>query len=160
MAEQGGLGRYQKKAYFMIVLGMASYGFVLYGLVFLLLYPEFQCSELRNGQWVSLKSGTLEFEEKCKPSYFCDKKDTMSYQHVIDSHHTLDNWTIAYNLECAGKLVISAFGMSYFVGYSLGSLVIPHLSDKEGRKFWFLVSMASVFASCLLMSILPTGLEH
>jgi len=39
-----------------------------------------------------------------------------------------------HDLICASKLMISSFGMSYFAGYAGGSLILPALSDKKGRK--------------------------
>jgi MFS family permease len=47
-----------------------------------------------------------------------------------------------YQLYCASDLLISAIGMSYFTGFAIGAGILPNYSDKKGRKWVFLASVA------------------
>jgi MFS family permease len=50
----------------------------------------------------------------------------------------LDNWIKKFELDCASETIIGSFGMLFFIGFSLGSLIVARLSDKYGRKRIFL----------------------
>ena len=60
-------------------------------------------------------------------------------------------------MECAGSVTISAFGMMFFAGFSIGSIIFPTLSDKKGRKKLFLASLIVNLSCFLLMLVLPGG---
>ena len=74
LEQQGGYGRYQKIAFFYLLLLQGSAGYVLYNIPYLLLYPVFNCTQKQpDGQWLPIPSD----DKDCKPEYFCDHKDTV-----------------------------------------------------------------------------------
>ena len=43
-----------------------------------------------------------------------------------------------FELHCASNFAIGSFGMLYFLGFALGSCIVPRLADRYGRKKYFL----------------------
>ena len=58
---------------------------------------------------------------------------------------------------CAGKLVISLYGIMFWTGFFLGSLVLPSLSDKRGRKNLFLICITVNLVCAVTMLVLPSS---
>ena len=75
----------------------------------------------------------------CKPEYFCTHPE-VDWHIVKDHMYTLNNWMSKYDLYCASNLMVSAVGISFFIGFALGSAFLPNMSDKRGRKNAFLAS--------------------
>jgi MFS family permease len=50
-------------------------------------------------------------------------------------------------MTCSGALTISMFGMMYFLGLSIGNAFMPTLSDRYGRKKFFVAGLISI---CLI----------
>lgn len=53
--------------------------------------------------------------------------------------------------------MISSFGMSYFAGYAGGSLVLPGLSDKNGRKKFLAGAIITQACAVAGMLFMPKG---
>ena len=68
---------------------------------------------------------------------------------------TLSNLMSKHELYCASTLMISSFGMAYFVGYAAGSVILPNLSDKKGRKNYFLGAMIFHLIALIAINFLP-----
>ena len=128
---------------------------MLYQLSYLLLYPAYNCQELINGVWTPLDSGTDEYNKKCVPSYFCDNTETMQWQRNDEDENSLDNWIKKYDMECDGSLTISLFGMMFFAGWAVSSLIFPRISDRIGRKLMFSLSILVNIIVFTLMLVLP-----
>ena len=62
-----------------------------------------------------------------------------------------------HDLICAKPFLISSFGMLYYAGYTFGSLFLPTLSDKKGRKNFYMGAIIMYCLSAILMNILPYG---
>ena len=62
-----------------------------------------------------------------------------------------------HNLICAKPILISLFGMLHYAGYTFGSFFLPNLSDKKGRRNFYLGSIIMQGISILLMNVLPYG---
>ena len=133
MEEQGGFGKYQILMFMLLTFASSSACWVIYAQQYLLLFPKFECE--------GILEGTPEYKKYCVPHYFCKNDDhaaqgnrvvNWSINHA--SNITLTNLMTKHDLICASKLMISSFGMSYFAGYAGGSLLLPTLSDKKGRK--------------------------
>ena len=72
------------------------------------------------------------------PENFCDPAKGMDWSIVAGDPITLDNWMVKFDLICASPFFISSFGIFFFAGMAIGALVLPALSDKNGRKKYFL----------------------
>ena len=139
----------------MINFSINGCGYLLYQISYLLLYPTYNCSELINGTWTPLVSGSDEYTNKCVPSYFCNNQDTMQWQRDDNDENSLDNWMKKYEMECDGSLTISLFGMMFFAGWAVSSLIFPRISDRIGRKFMFSISIFINIAVFTVMLALP-----
>ena len=148
LEKQGGFGKFQKLTLATYIFSIGSTGWLVYGLPYLLLYPEFVCK--------GITTGTPEYYEKCVPSYFCNHVE-ISWFVLKKSEHTLVNWISLYDLTCESPFLVSAFGMSYFFGFFVGSFFLPNMSDKNGRKSYFLAIQFILMSTCLLIVLLPFG---
>ena len=83
----------------------------------------------------------------------------MIHDWIIDGDNelTLNNLVGQYELWCTSHLTISAIGMAYFAGFAIGALILPGLSDKYGRKRFFLAGLFLQFLSVLTCVLLPGG---
>lgn len=70
----------------------------------------------------------------CTPEVACDGSQTRSYSYIHDSHRTLVNWLVDFEIACWSKESLSWFGTIFFGGFLLGSLVFLSLADKIGRR--------------------------
>ena len=81
----------------------------------------------------------------------------INWQIDSTSDVSLTNLMSKHDLVCASPLLISSFGMLYFAGWAFGSLFLPNLSDKYGRKyFYFFFLILQQYAILILMG-LPGG---
>ena len=137
--------------------GMNTTGFEQYALSYILLYPTYDCFDSSTG--VKIDPNSKEFSDKCTPNYFCDHDD-VTYKKVDDSIYTLDNLIEQYDMQCAGKLVISMFGMMFFTGFAIGSVVFPPLADKHGRKKLYLLALLMNLSMFVVQLLLPGGKDN
>ena len=79
---------------------------------------------------------------------------------MANSIYSLDNLIEQYDMQCDGKLTISLFGMMFFLGFAIGSVILPPLSDKYGRKNLFLLSLFINIAMFIIDLLLPGGKDH
>lgn len=119
------------------MLGISSSAWLTYVLGFFLLYPDFTCEELVNGQLVKIPKESKLFTEKCNPTYFCKNPNEIKWAVVKDSQESLSNWMTEWHLICESGFFIGLYGMIYFIGFVVGNMIIPPLSDNYGRKFIF-----------------------
>lgn len=61
-------------------------------------------------------------------------KDGVSVRIDYSYDDSFFNWVTQFGMQCAAKSDIAAFGTFYFIGNCVGSLTMPSLSDKLGRK--------------------------
>ena len=102
------------------------------------------------------------YDEKCIPDYFCNKENIDLFDkwtYVKDSSISLNNWMLKYDLICADYTIISSFGMAYYAGFALSNLIIPPMSDKRGRKNWYLGSQLIQTLSTLGIALMPGNPE-
>jgi len=116
-----------------------SGGWAVYIIAYLLLYPTFKCE--------GIPDGSEEYKEKCVPNYFCEAENNIDWSIVEEDALTLHNWMRQWDLYCASKFTIGMFAMSFFLGFTIGSIIVPGLSDKGGRKNWSIYSF-TVHAAC------------
>ena len=76
----------------------------------------------------------------CEPSDFC--KDKRKYEIDYSNPSSLYNWVQQFNMVCSPKSDFGLFGGVFFAGFSIGSLVLPKLSDIYGRKPLVLLGMS------------------
>lgn len=88
-------------------------------MAFFLLLPKFKCEERVKNGWFTLIEGSDDYEQKCKPAYFCGNPQ-MRYEQV-PADITLNNWMTNWRLECASPAYIAFFGQSFFVGLVIGA---------------------------------------
>lgn len=159
MDDQGGFGRFQLFQYLVIMAGINSYGWLLYSMGYLLLFPEFKCHQLEGGKWIEIDKGSDEYNAKCVPSYFC-KAEGLKYEIVEESQMTLNNWMNKYDLICASSQTLGMFGMSYFMGFAIGSLCLPYYADQIGRKRMYLVSLLMCIVSMSVPFVLTDSYNN
>jgi MFS family permease len=63
-------------------------------------------------------------------------------------------------MTCSGELTISLFGMLFFVGFAIGSVILPSLSDKKGRKLLFACCLLTSVITSVIMIFLPGGSQN
>lgn len=62
-----------------------------------------------------------------------------------------------YKLYCADPSLISFIGTFFFIGFALMSPIIPTLSDKFGRKWFFAGSLFVNAFTFVVILFLPGG---
>jgi hypothetical protein len=146
LEEQGGFGKYQMMVYLIIVLAINTNGYLVYGLSYLLLYPKFEC-KYPDGS--PIDDGSKDYENYCKPDYFCDTSNNIGWSINWNDHTSLYNLTWKFNLYCASK----------FTGFACGSPFIPRMADIYGRKriFW-LCLFIQLLSTCSII-LIPAGPE-
>ena len=95
-----------------------------------------------------------EYSQKCIPSYFCDNNSTIDWHIDTEADITLDNWMKSYKLYCSGSTFISLIGTFFFIGFAVMSPILPPLSDKYGRRNFFLAALlvnAGTFVGVLVV---------
>lgn len=150
MDDQGGTGRFQIIAFIIIELQIMSDSWLIYGLSYLLLYPEFRCT--MNGK--ELDPDGSDFKKYCIPSYFCHNDD-IQYTRVDDSSVSLRNWIYDFDLLCISELEISLFSMMFFFAWFLGQFIVPKFQDDYGRKKVFLLSVQLNTLTLIALLLLP-----
>lgn len=113
---------------------MGSYAF--YPMGFYELQPSYLCKTFD----ASLPDSWTEWYE-CTNIDFCESlreegSPTRALEYMVDteSPSSLNNWIQHFDLECAPKKQWGMFGALFFAGVTSGSLIIPRLSDKFGRR--------------------------
>ena len=91
----------------------------------------------------------------CEPNYFCHDKNHISYEIDYEDEKSLNNWVKEFNLVCASSFTISSFGMIFFLGYAIGSAIIPKLADLYGRKRPFFACNVLSLISLSLIVLVP-----
>lgn len=143
------------------MIGINSNGWLGFGLVYVLLYPTYECQILdAAGAWIDISNTTDLYNEKCIPNYFCEHPDEIRWSVDEDSPKSLNNLIKQYDMTCDSKVTISLFATMYFIGYMLGSMIWPPLSDMRGRKKLFMAANLSHFITLGLITLLPGGLDH
>ena len=108
MEQQGGVGKFQIFAVFIIIQAINATGYLIYAMPYFLLYPKFDCF-YQDGSPIPEDSN--DYENKCIPEYFCEKSNGITFNSDYNDPTTLENWISKYDLVCAGKFVISSFSM-------------------------------------------------
>ena len=77
-----------------------------------------------------------EFRLAPNADYDCNpEKYNVSQCHVDeDNPETLQNWIQRLDLHCESKTKVGFIGSCYFIGFLIGALFFPRLSDTFGRK--------------------------
>jgi len=99
--------------------------------------------------------GSDTYNALCKPAKFCDAKNNIAWRIDPSDEISLENWIVKYDLVCANPFLISLFGMMFFTGFTVGSLFIPNLSDKYGRKWFFVASILVQALTNVVIFMLP-----
>ena len=99
--------------------------------------------------------GTDLYDTECIPEYFCLPENNIDWTVNYESDISLNNWIKKYAMYCDDYTLISAFGMAYYAGFTFGNLIIPPLSDKRGRKNWYLACQLVQTLSTLVIVCLP-----
>ena len=69
-------------------------------------------------------------------------KNIIGYGPDLTKSDTFDNFVVRTNLICAPKKYIGYFGVSMTLGIAVGSIFLPYMADKFGRKTILLLSLA------------------
>ena len=123
--------------------------YVIYSLGYMTLYPKFVCA--------GIIEGSDDYSEHCKPSYFCEAANKIDWTIDWNAPTSLTNLMSKYKMYCDSSLLIGAFGSAYFAGYSLGSIIIPPISDKKGRKYVFLACHFVQAITAIILIVLPSA---
>jgi len=107
-------------------IAINSSGWLIYAKDYLLLYPKIAC--------------TGDDKINCGRDYICNTATGMHENWVIngDSTITLRNWVHKYDLYCGTISEMNGPATAFYGGLLLGALFLPYLSDKHGRKRFFL----------------------
>jgi MFS family permease len=108
-----------------------STSFIAYNLGFLQMYPKYKCSTVD-------EIGQVTWEYDCPREKVCALKEASSWQVDWGEPHSLLNWITWLDYHCVDNVWIGLFGTLYFLGFFLGSLIFPPLSDRIGRRPVFL----------------------
>lgn len=68
----------------------------------------------------------------------------------------MNNW----DLHCKSHLEVSLFSMLFYVGYTLGNIIMNPLSDKFGRKSIFLLCIFMNMSMVFIQILIPEGPTH
>ena len=135
---------------------MNAQGYLIYNLAYLTLYPKYDCW-YQNGEAIPIDSD--DYDIKCKPNYFCEESNGISWEVDWSNNESIQNWISKYGLNCASSLTISSFGMLYFSGFAVGSSFWPRQADFLGRKRFFIFTMLLQAISFLFITLIPAGPE-
>ena len=114
-------------------MSMTTTGWLSYNLGYLLLYPTANCVDSITGVKID--------EKDCEPQWYCNPDNHITYKIDDNSDMTLTNWIDDFDLLCASKLEISSFGMLFFSGFTIGSMILPQYGDIYGRKIPFYICL-------------------
>lgn len=114
-----------------IICGLCGFGYIEYLTGYLELLPQFDC--------------TIDGVDKsdCSTEEICRGETTaqIPYQINYDNHTSLHNWVEPLDLVCTPSFKLGLLGSMYFAGWASTILIIPFLSDKHGRRWYFTGSM-------------------
>jgi len=150
--EAGGFGTFQKLAMLILIASICASGWAVYGQSYLLLYPDYNCKYPSETQYWNTNSSL--YLEKCNREYFCEHQD-VEFIRDEESHHSLDNWIKKYNMDCTSHNIISLFGMLFFTGWAITSLIIPPLADIHGRKNIYVYLLCTNLFTYIVPMVLP-----
>ena len=69
---------------------------------------------------------------------------------------TLNNFIIKFDADCWDPIWISLPAMMYFTGWTIGSLWLPALGDKYGRKVTYVICSFGTFLMMLALLFLQS----
>ena len=73
-------------------LTLNTNGYLVYALSYLLVLPKFSCWEtFPDGSETQIPDWSKQYNETCKPDYFCDASD-VRYEYDFEDKYTLNNW--------------------------------------------------------------------
>eukprot|EP00347_Sterkiella_histriomuscorum_P018095 403346808 len=117
-----------------VILRAGGFGSVLaYSSTYLVQQPAYECQEVPEGPW-----------ESCDKETACGD-EIHSWRVDWDSPESLENWLNMFELNCAPVVKTSLLSSMYYLGYSIGCLFIPRITDKYGRWFIFMLCMVVQF---------------
>lgn len=64
-----------------------------------------------------------------------------------------------FDLMCVDPYIIGLFGTMFFAGFALFSPILPSLSDKYGRKWYFTGCLTINFFVFTTILVIPTGIN-
>lgn len=135
-------GKYQVLVFVTFIMAHCSFGYIIYVLPFLELFPQFNCEV--NGEWV----------QDCSSEQICASDPPLPYIVDYNNSTSLHNWVETLDLTCVSSAKLGMIGSSFFIGWTSGTLIIPPLFDKFGRKWPFriccIVSLAAM--TCIAFS--------
>ena len=140
----GSRGRFQFLAAITMILSFTLNGHIMFGLSYLIYKGDLDltCHPV----------SASESPKSCNWEVACDSSITKSYD-INDG--SLINWITNFNLVCTPESELSFLGMTYFICFTVGSLLFLWLADKFGRKpliFYGLIFHAIIMVMVLLIS--------
>ncbi len=108
-----------------LILSFSLNGHIIYGLSFLIYKGELAltCTPLADGKG----------PYACNAEEACDSALTASF--TLNKDETrLHNWVTTFDLVCTPESQLSLLGMTFFITFTIGSMVWLALADKLGRK--------------------------
>ena len=73
-------------------------------------------------------------EVSCKPVDFCNDPSILSYRPNMELKESYNNWISHYNLTCTPGGYIGLIASSFFIGWICTLVIIPRISDLNGRQ--------------------------
>ena len=127
----------------MMVLGLCSRDWWFYMLPWLTQSPVYNCV------WADGKEHP---QDECTWKTIC-AENSQVIRHSIDwdSPESLHNWIEKLDATCEPRWKISFISSAYFLGWGITLLWLPMVSDKYGRKIFFVVG-------CILDLVMYTGI--
>ena len=109
---------------------MSSFSWIMYGLSFLELFPQFDCQ---------IGDAT---QQDCSSQQICTQYGyELPYTVNYTNHTSLHNWVEQVDLTCRSSEQIAFIGSMFFIGWCCTLLWVPVLADKKGRKWIYFGSI-------------------
>jgi len=110
--------------------------FFLNGMPLLQKEPQFLCRDKPSDSSMEPPNN---FYRVCSKEMACDSEN---YYSMIDYDNSINNLNTGFHFYCMPTIAMGGIGSSFMLGVILGSLFIPVLADKYGRKPVLYLSMA------------------
>jgi hypothetical protein len=129
----GSFSRFHLMSFIGLMICNSSGNCLVYNLVYLLLFPKYECMN--------------EYGE----AFPCKRLQTCEMDSFIEQPILL-NWIQKFDLRCRSNLTIGSFGSVFFIGKVLGMIFLSHLGDSLGRIKLLRISLTVTFLSYVSMT--------
>ena len=129
-----------------LILGFQTGVYIINGIEFLEAIPN-------HGEGYLCLDSDKEWKQ-CSQKYICESKlRPQNWKIDYSAPNTFHNWVDpeVLNLTCVDTKIIGLVGSAYFLGFAISSSIIPPLSDRIGRKWPYISSLALQLGAYVLI---------